>query len=99
MRPLKHTTILITLLGNQKSNWGVFAGKSIEENAVGRNTHPLWCHVSQSNSSLSRRTQVAANAYKDKSHTSLQGVSQNTKGESTLIKNGINRLNISKMCK
>ncbi len=32
-------------------------------------------------------------------HTSLQGVPQNTKEESTLIENGINRLNISKMCK
>jgi hypothetical protein len=32
-------------------------------------------------------------------HTSLQGVPQNTKGESTPIENGINRLNISKMCK
>ncbi len=32
-------------------------------------------------------------------HTSLQGVPQNTKDESTPIENGINRLNISKMCK
>ena len=32
-------------------------------------------------------------------HTSLQGVPQNTKGESTPIENGINRLNFSKMCK
>ncbi len=32
-------------------------------------------------------------------HTSLQGVPQNTKEESTPIENGINRLNISKMCK
>ncbi len=32
-------------------------------------------------------------------HTSLQGVPQNTKEESTPIENSINRLNISKMCK
>jgi hypothetical protein len=31
-------------------------------------------------------------------HTSLQGVPQNTKGESTPIENIKNRLNISKMC-
>jgi hypothetical protein len=30
---------------------------------------------------------------------SLQGIPQNTKEESTLIENGIDRLNISKMCK
>ncbi len=32
-------------------------------------------------------------------HTSLQGVPQNTKDESMPIENGMNRLNISKMCK
>ncbi len=32
-------------------------------------------------------------------HTSLQGVPQNTKKESTPVENGINRLNISNMCK
>ncbi len=32
-------------------------------------------------------------------HTSLKGVPQNTKGGSMPIENGINRLNISKMCK
>ncbi len=32
-------------------------------------------------------------------HTSLQGIPQNTKGELMPIENGINRLNISMMCK
>jgi hypothetical protein len=80
------------------SNWGVFAVRSIEEDAVGCNTHLPWCHVSKSNSSLSRRTQLAANAYKDKPHKSARHTT-NTKGKSTPIENGINRLNISKMCK
>ncbi len=45
-----------------RSNWGVFVVRSIEEDTVGRNTHLPWCHASKSNSSLSRRTQVATNA-------------------------------------
>jgi hypothetical protein len=53
----------------------VFAGRSIEEDAVGHNTHPPWCHVSKSKSLLSRRTQVAANAYKDKPHKSARHTS------------------------
>ncbi len=32
-------------------------------------------------------------------HSRLQGIPQNTNEESTPIENGINRLNISKMCK
>jgi hypothetical protein len=39
-----------------KSNWGVFAGRSIEEDTVGCNIHPPWCHMSKSNPLLSRRT-------------------------------------------
>jgi hypothetical protein len=30
--------------------WEIFAGRSIVEDAIERNTHPLWCHVSKSNS-------------------------------------------------
>ncbi len=63
-----------------KSNWGVFAGRSTEEDAVGRNTHPPWCHVSKSNSLLSRRTQVAANAYKDKPHKSARHTTKHKRG-------------------
>ncbi len=55
-----------------RSNWGIFAGRSIVEDAVGRNMHPPWCHVSKSNSLLSRRIQVAANVYKDKPHKSAR---------------------------
>jgi hypothetical protein len=51
---------------------GVFAGRSIEEDAVGCNTHLPWCHMSKSKSSLSGTTQVAANAYKDKPHKSAR---------------------------
>jgi hypothetical protein len=84
--------------GDATLETGVFAGRSIEEDAVGKNTHPPWCHVSKSKSLLSRRTQVAANAYKDKPHKSARRTTKH-KEESTPIENGINRLNISKMCK
>jgi hypothetical protein len=63
-----------------RSNWGVFAGRSIEEDAVGHNTHLPWCHVSKSNSLLSRRTQVAANAYKDKPHKSARHATKHKRG-------------------
>ncbi len=52
--------------GDAPLETGVFAGRSIEEDAVGQNTHLPWCHVSKSNSSLSRRTQAATNANKRK---------------------------------
>jgi hypothetical protein len=42
--------------------------------------HPRWCHVSKSISSLSRRTQVAANAYKDKSHKSARHTTKHKRG-------------------
>jgi hypothetical protein len=58
--------------GDAPLETGVFAGRSIEEDAVGRNTHPPWSHMSKSKSLLSRRTQVAANAYKDKPHKSAR---------------------------
>jgi hypothetical protein len=63
-----------------RSNWGIFAGRSIEEDAVGHNTLPPWCHMSQSNSLLSRRIQVAANAYKDKPHKSARHTTKHKRG-------------------
>jgi hypothetical protein len=77
---------------------GVFAQRSIEEDAVGCNTHTPWCHVSKSKSLLSRRTQVATNAYKNKPYKSARRTTKH-KREVTSIEKGINRLNISKMCK
>ncbi len=35
---------------------------------MGQSLHPSWCHVNKSYTPSSRRTQVAACAYKDKSH-------------------------------
>jgi hypothetical protein len=75
-----------------KFEWGVFAGKSIEEDIVGRATclNPILCHLEEPMwPPMPTKTK----------HTSLQGIPQNTKGESTPIENGKNRLNISKMCK
>jgi hypothetical protein len=37
---------------------------------MGQSLHPSWCHVNKSYTPSSRRTQVAACAYKDKSHKS-----------------------------
>ncbi len=37
---------------------------------MGQSLHPSWCHVNKSYTPLSRRTQVAACAYKDKLHKS-----------------------------
>jgi hypothetical protein len=64
--------------GDAAFETGVFAGRSIEEDAVGHKTHPPWCHVSKSKSLSSRITQVAANAYKDKPHKSARSTT-NTK--------------------
>jgi hypothetical protein len=66
--------------GDAPLKTGVFAGRSIEEDAVGCNTHPPWCHMSKSNSSSSRRTQVAANAYKDKPHKSARRTTKHKRG-------------------
>jgi hypothetical protein len=63
-----------------KSKWGVIAGRSIEDDALGRNTHLPWCHVSKSKSLLSRRTQVAANVYKDKLHKSARHTTKHKRG-------------------
>jgi hypothetical protein len=73
-RGLHHTS------GDAPLETGVFAGRSIEEDAVGRNMHPPWCHVSKSNSLLSRRTQVAANAYKNKPHKSARRTTKHKRG-------------------
>jgi hypothetical protein len=66
--------------GDAHLETGVFAGRSIEEDAVGPNTHPPWCHVSKSNSLSSRRTQAATNAYKDKSHKSARRTTKHKRG-------------------
>jgi hypothetical protein len=66
-----------------RSNWGVFAGKNIEEDTLGRNTHLPWCHVSKSNSLSSRRTQVATNAYKEKPNKSARRTTKHKKGVNT----------------
>jgi hypothetical protein len=63
-----------------RSNWGVFAGRSIEEDPIVLNMHPPWCHMSKSNSSLSRRIQVATNAYKDKPHKSARCTIKHKRG-------------------
>jgi hypothetical protein len=63
-----------------RSNLGIFAGRSIVEDAVGHNTHPPWCQVSKSNSLSSRRTQVVANAYKDKPHKSARHTTEHKRG-------------------
>jgi hypothetical protein len=63
-----------------KPNWGVFPGRSIKEDAVGHNTHPPWCHMSKFNSVLSRRTQVATNAYIDKPHKSARHATKRKRG-------------------
>ncbi len=66
-----------------RSNWGIFTGRSIVEDAIGPNTHPPWCHVSQSNSLSSRRTPLAANAYKDKPHKSARCTTKHKRGVNT----------------
>ncbi len=58
----------------------IFAGRSIEEDAVWCNTHPPWCHMSKSKSLLSKRIQVAANAYKDKPHKSARHTTNHKRG-------------------
>jgi hypothetical protein len=42
--------------------------------------HPPWCHMSKSITSLSRRTQVATNAYKDKLHESARRTTKHKRG-------------------
>jgi hypothetical protein len=66
--------------GDAPLETGVFAGRCIEKDAVGHNTHPPWCHASKSKSSSSRRTQVTANAYKDKPHKSARHTTKHKRG-------------------
>jgi hypothetical protein len=75
-----HNTIHNTIRQEPRSNWGVFAESGIEEDTIGSNTHPPWCYVFKSNSLLSRRTQVAANAYKDKPHKSARRTTRHKRG-------------------
>jgi hypothetical protein len=65
--------------GDAPIETGVFAGRSIEEDAVGCHMHPPWCHVSKSKSLSSRRTQVAAHAYKEKPHKSARHTTKHKK--------------------
>ena len=98
MHPLKHTTILITLLGNQDPTGGSLQEKILKKTPLGIThiRHGVMCL----NTILCHLEELKWPPMPTKTnHTSLQGVPQNTKGESTPIENGINRLNISKMCK
>jgi hypothetical protein len=54
---------------NSNINWQTGAISEVM-GGMGQSLHPSWCHVNKSYTSLSRRTQVAACAYKDKSHKS-----------------------------
>jgi hypothetical protein len=78
--PLETHNLTHNTTWQPRSNGGIFAGRSIVEDAVERNTHPPWCHVTKSNSLSSRRTQVAANAYKDKPHKSTRRTTKHKKG-------------------
>jgi hypothetical protein len=81
-----------------KSNWGPLQKKLLKKMPLGVTRichgatclHPILCCLEEPKwPPMPTKT----------NHTSLQGIPQNTKGESTLIENGINRLKISKMCK
>ncbi len=98
MHPLKHTTILITLLSNQDPTGGSLQEEVLKKTPLGVTricrgaaclNLILCCLEEPKWPPMPTKT----------NHTSLQGIPQNTKGESTSIENGINRLNISKMCK
>jgi hypothetical protein len=78
--PLETHNVTHNTTWQPRSNWGIFTGRSIEEDAVEHNTHPPWCHVTKSNSPSSRRTQVAANAYKDKPHKSASHTTKHKRG-------------------
>jgi hypothetical protein len=80
--PLETHNITHNTTWQPRSNWGIFAGRCIVEveDTVERNTHPPWCHVTKSNSPLSRRTQVATNAYKDSPHKSARRTTKHKRG-------------------
>ncbi len=54
---------------NSNINWQTGAISEVM-GGMGQSLHPSWCHVNKSYTPSSRRTQVAACAYKDKSHKS-----------------------------
>jgi hypothetical protein len=54
---------------NSDINWQTGAISEVM-GKMGQSLHPSWCNVNKSCTPLSRRTQVAACAYKDKSHKS-----------------------------
>jgi hypothetical protein len=54
---------------NSNINWQTGAISEVV-GRMGQSLHPSWCHVNKSYTPSSRRTQVAACAYKDKSHKS-----------------------------
>jgi hypothetical protein len=98
MHPLKHTTVLTTLLGNQDPTGGSLQEEVLKKMPLGVTGI---CHAATClNPILHCLEELKWPSMPTKTnHTSLQGVSQNTKGESMPIENGIHRLNISKMCK
>jgi hypothetical protein len=58
-----------TFYANNNINWQTGVISEVM-GRMGQSLHPSWCHVNKSYTPLSRRTQVAACAYKDKSHKS-----------------------------
>jgi hypothetical protein len=78
--PLETHNLTHNTTWQPRSNWRIFAGRSIVEDAIEHNMHPPWCHVTKSNSPSSRRTQVAANAYKDKPHKSARRTTKHKRG-------------------
>ncbi len=82
---------------NSNINWQTGAMSEVM-GGMGQSLHRSWCHVNKSYTPLSRRTQVAACAYKDKSHKSASRMTKHkrcTNADQSII----NRLNISKMYK
>jgi hypothetical protein len=98
MHPLKHTTIIITLLGNQDPSGGSLQEEVLKKTPLGVTCirrsatclNPILCRLEES-----KWPPMPTQS----NHTSLQGIRQNTNGESTPIENGINSLNTSTMCK
>jgi hypothetical protein len=58
---------------NSVINWQTGAISEVM-GGMGQSLHPSWCHVNKSYTPSSRRTQVAACAYKDKSHKSASRI-------------------------
>ena len=54
---------------NSNINWQTGAISEVM-GGMGQSSHPSWCHMNKSYTPSSRRTQVAACAYKEKSHKS-----------------------------